>query len=92
MLRTIDGKSLLIGGLLVAVAVCAMGALPLLHGEYNGRFTLVAGTGNEYVLDTATGQVWAYLSNTQVFYAPKIEGYAPEEEPMQYPDPNRPQP
>jgi hypothetical protein len=43
MLRTIDGKSLLIGGLLVAVAVCAMAttAAPWMNGEHNGRFTMI---------------------------------------------------
>jgi len=91
MLRSIDGKSLVIGGLLVLVAICAMAmtGAPWIGPEYSGRFTLVDGTGNEYVLDTATGQVWGYLSNPQAFYAPKLEGYAPEEE---VPDPNQPQP
>ena len=124
MLRTIDGKSFLIGGLLVLVAVCAMAmtGAHLMDGQYNGRFTMVVypvqdgGTnvavcgglmqggakviGREgikyplpslYILDTATGQVWApSYPNIETFYASKLEGYAPEDEPMI--DPNLPQP
>jgi hypothetical protein len=43
MARSIDGKSLLIGGLLVLVAVCAMAmtAAPRMDGEHNGRFTMI---------------------------------------------------
>lgn len=43
MLRSIDGKSLLIGSLLVAVAVCttAMTGVNFMDGQYNGRFTMV---------------------------------------------------
>ncbi len=86
MLRSIDGKSLLIGGLLVLVVVCAMGGVPMISPEFNGRFELVANDLNEWVIDTATGQVWGYHPDPQAFYAPKLEGYAPES------DPNGPQP
>jgi len=83
MLRSIDGKSLLIGGLLVAVAVCAMGGLPLINGEHNGRFTMTGyatefGGSVVYILDTATGQAWALNHvESKVFYAPKLEWYDP---------------
>ena len=115
MWRSIDGKSLLIGGLLVAVAVCAMAmtGAPWMDGEHNGRFTMIvypvpdggsnvaiAGGGimgaqgavmrdgamlyplpSLYILDTATGQVWTpSYPNVETFYAPKLEGYAPEDE------------
>ena len=125
MLHSIDGKSLLIGGLLVAVAVCAMAmtGAPWMNGEHNGRFTMIVypvqdgGTNavvaggaimgghgavirdgsilyplpSLYILDTATGQVWTpSYPNVETFYAPKLEGYAPEDEPII--DPNAPQP
>ena len=89
MFRSIDGKSVLIGGLLVLVAVCGMGAVPLISGEFSGRFSLVAHNvdhGGVYVIDTVTGQVWEQQNNIfpNPFYAPKLGGgYAPEEEPME---------
>jgi hypothetical protein len=95
MLRSIDGRSLLIGGLLVAVAVCVMGGAPVMSPEFHGRFAMTGydtayGGASIYILDTATGQLWSQShTNTETFYAPKLEGYAPEEEPI---DPNWPQP
>jgi hypothetical protein len=120
MSRSIDGKSLLIGGLLVLVAVCAMAmtAAPRMDGEHNGRFVMIvypeqSGGSNVgvissglvlgghsssvidngsivyplpslYILDTATGQVWTpTYPDIQTFYAPKLEGYAPDEEPIE---------
>jgi len=92
MLRSIDGKSFLIGGLLVLVAVCAMGGVYLMDGQYNGRFSLVThdkDNGSVYVVDTLTGQVWErHYSNDDAFYASKLEGHGPEE-PV---DPNAEQP
>jgi hypothetical protein len=105
MRHSIDAKSLLIGGLLVLVAVCAMAmtAAPPMDGEHNGRFAMIvnnaaqngrtdviitepggavlySGTSDVYILDTATGQVWTpRYPDLQTFYAPKLEGYAPEE-------------
>jgi len=115
MLHGIDGKSLLIGGLLVLVAVCAMAMTgsPWMRAEYNGRFTMIVnptqsdrrdviitdpdvgaviypGNSNVYILDTATGQVWTPdHPDIKTFYAPKLDGYAPEEEVV---EPNYPQP
>jgi hypothetical protein len=95
MLRSIDGKSLLIGGLLVLVGVCAMGGAPIMSPESQGRFTMTGydtayGGATIYILDTATGQLWSQNNtNSRTFYAPKLEGYAPEEEPV---EPNWPQP
>jgi hypothetical protein len=94
MLRSIEGKSFLIGGLLVLVAVCAMAmtGAPRMRGQYNGRFSLVThdkDNGSVYVVDTLTGQVWErHYSNDDAFYASKLEGYGPEE-PV---DPNAEQP
>ncbi len=79
MLRSIDGKSLLIGGLLVAVAVCVMGGAPVLGPESNGRFMLVTHDkdyGGVYVIDTATGQVWQQTNQSDMpdaFYPASLE-------------------
>ena len=77
MWRSIDGRSLLIGGLPVLVVVCAMGGLPAGDGESNGRFSLVAqDSGHVYVIDTATGQVWQQADQRhmpQAFYPASLE-------------------
>ena len=89
MKRSIDAKSFLIGGLLVLVAVCAMGGLPLMHGEYNGRFSLVTHDkdyGSVYVIDTLSGQVWERGSGG--FFDSKLEVHD-SGEPV---DPNAEQP
>jgi len=63
-----------------------------MHGEYNGRFSLVAHDkdyGSVYVIDTLTGQVWEqHRGNDAAFYASKLEGHD-SEEPV---DPNAGQP
>jgi hypothetical protein len=91
-LRAIDGKSFLIGGLLVVVAMCAMGGVPLMDGQYNGRFSLVAhdtAYGGVYVIDTVTGQVWVReAQGGRTLHALELEGYA-HEGPA---EPNNPQP
>jgi|GEM_PF-2373727 len=80
MLRSIDGKSFLIGGLLVLAAVSAMGGVSLMDGQYNGRFSLVAQDtdhGGVYVIDTITGQVWVRdYQGGRTFYALNLEGTA----------------
>jgi hypothetical protein len=89
MVRSIEGKSLLIGGLLVLVAVCAMGGVGLMDGQYNGRFSLVTHDkdyGSVYVIDTLTGQVWDRTDDA--FLASKLEGHDAEK-PV---DPNAEQP
>jgi hypothetical protein len=89
MMRSINGKSFVIGGLLVLVAVCAMGQLPLMHGEYNGRFALVAhdkDNGSVYVVDTLSGQVWE--RGSKGFSGPKLKVHY-SGEPV---DPNAKQP
>ena len=95
MWRSIDVKSLLIGGLLVAVVVCAMGGSPVLGPESNGRFMLVTHDkdyGGVYVIDTATGQVWQQTSwndMPEAFYPASLE-----QDVFHWPavDPNAPQP
>ncbi len=62
MTKSIDLKSVLIGGLLALLVLCALGAASRLSPSTPiGRFALVAshdGNGDVLVLDTATGQVW----------------------------------
>ena len=78
MLRSIDLKSLLIGGLLVLVVLSCLGAMPWLPQERFGRFAV--GTTNEgaFIVDTATGQAWAYLMNAGSQYPYKVDFFAPK--------------
>ncbi|MEN6334790.1 MAG: hypothetical protein ABFE01_11050 [Phycisphaerales bacterium] len=82
MSKSVDVKSLLIGGLLVLLVLACLGSLPWLPQECSGRFTV--GTTDEaaFILDTATGQSWAYAmpSNTlegipssEEFFSPKLD-------------------
>lgn len=85
MAKSIDLKSVLIGGLLVLSVICVLGAAPqLLSPDADGRFTIALSdtpNGEVYVLDTVTGQVWPkyFDGRTNAFYAPKLQ--APSEEP-----------
>lgn len=77
MTKSIDLKSVLVGGLLALAVLCVLGAAPrLLSGEAVGRFTIVTHAGDPYVLDTATGQVWPKSSSGRsleaAFCAPKL--------------------
>jgi len=90
MLRSIDGKSLVIGGLLVLVVVCAMGGVA---GQDIGRYSLVAQEGGHvYVIDTAVGRVWQQTSQGHMPYA--FYPASVEQETIVWPivDPNEPQP
>ena len=98
--RRIDLKSLLIGGLLVAVVVCAMGGAPVLGPESIGRFMMVTHDkdyGGVYVIDTATGRVWQQANQADVpnaFYPASLEQdvfHWPNVDPNLV-DPNAPQP
>lgn len=68
MHRSIDIKSVLIGGLLVALVLFLTGTVPYANPEEYGRFQIAANENHAFILDSATGQVW-----TGVFPAP---GYA----------------
>jgi hypothetical protein len=59
MFRTIDVKSVLIGGLLGAMVLCLFGAVPFVLPEEYGRFQIETNNGHAFILDTATGQVWS---------------------------------
>lgn len=82
MLRSIDVKSALIGGLLTAMVLCLVGAVPFAPPEEYGRFHIETNDSHAFILDSATGQVWSsgfYVSSSAVriendpnFHAPKI--------------------
>ncbi len=85
MAKSIDLKSLLIGGLVALLVLCVLGAAPRLRPSNPiGRFALVAShdsRGEVFLLDTATGQVWPRYVNgrTDAFFAPKLRTQAPAE-------------
>ncbi len=67
MHRSIDMKSVLIGGLLVALILCLAGAVPFVIQEDYHRFKIETNDSHAFILDSATGQVWSsvfYLSDT----------------------------
>ncbi len=59
MLRSIDAKSLIVGGLLVLTVVCLIGGAPYVAPEYHSRFQIATNQSHAFVLDSATGQVWS---------------------------------
>ncbi len=59
MYRSIDMKSVLIGGLFVALILSLVGAVPFVQPEEYGRFQLETNDGRAFLLDNATGQVWS---------------------------------
>ena len=58
---TIDTKSVLIGGLLVALILCVVGAVPFAQPEEYGRFHIETNDSHAFILDSATGQVWSSI-------------------------------
>ena len=61
MHRSIDMKSVLIGGLLVALILCLVGAVPFVNWENYDRFKIETNDSHAFILDSATGQVWSSL-------------------------------
>ncbi len=59
MLRSINAKSLVVGGLLVLTVVCLIGGAPYVAPEYHSRFQIATNQDHAFVLDSATGQVWS---------------------------------
>ena len=59
MLRSINIRSFLIGGLLVFLVICMIGAVDILSPDYCGRFQIVTNQNYAFVIDSATGQVWS---------------------------------
>ncbi len=67
MHRSIDMKSVLIGGLLVALIICLFGAVPFVNREEYDRFKIETNDSHAFILDSATGQVWSssfYISGS----------------------------
>jgi hypothetical protein len=81
MIGSIDMKSALIGGLVVALILCLFGAVAFVPPEEYGRFQIAVNDGYAFLLDSATGQVWSqmlidplgrfYAEPDPNFYAPK---------------------
>ncbi len=89
-MKSIDLKSFLIGGLLVLVVLCVLGAMPRQSPPGPvGRFAITTlEPADAYVLDTMTGQVWRQSragGGSDAFHAPKLKTQAPGE-------PNQPNP
>jgi hypothetical protein len=82
MVRSVDIKSALIGGFVVSLILCLVGAVTFVPPEEYGRFQIAANDGYAFILDSATGQVWSqmlidplgrfYAEPDPNFYAPKI--------------------
>jgi hypothetical protein len=84
MWKSMNLKSLVIGGVLAVLVMCAMGSWPIMPttivpSEMHGRFTIAVvaganGTVHPYVLDTATGEVWTPERSGVggEFYIPKL--------------------
>lgn len=61
MHHSIDIKSVLIGALFAALALCVLGAVPHVLLEEYGRFQIATNDGHAFILDSATGQVWSSI-------------------------------
>ena len=57
----IDMKSVLIGGLLIALILCSTGAVPFVNREEYDRFKIETNDSHAFILDSATGQVWSSI-------------------------------
>jgi len=82
MFKSIDPKSMLIGGLLVLLAVACFAGVPWLQEDTFGRFAMGTTDQGAFILDTSTGQTWAYIvpegivasfPGTDEFFAPKLD-------------------
>jgi hypothetical protein len=76
MFKSVDLKSLLMGGLLVLAVLCIVGATPnLMPSAPCGRFTMVISNlpgGDAFILDTVTGQAWSRNTLYGDFTEPKL--------------------
>ena len=59
MVRSIDMKSALIGGFVVVLILCLVGAVHYVSPEQYGRFEIETNDNYAFILDSATGQVWS---------------------------------
>ena len=81
MVRSIDMKSALIGGFLVALILCLVGAVLYVSPEQYGRFKIDVNDGYAFILDSATGQAWSEMLSDpegQIYVAPDPNFYAPK--------------
>jgi len=80
MVRSIDFKSALIGGFVVALILFLVGAVNYVPPDDFGRFEIETNDGHAFILDSATGQAWSeMLSDPGHFYvAPDPNFYAPK--------------
>jgi hypothetical protein len=92
-MKAVDFQSLVIGGLLVLVVLCVVGAVPWLGQDRFQRFTIVPMSDNRaFMLDTATGQAWDFtepgpntflnINTTRDFFLPKTDAAALLSEPV----------
>ena len=71
MVHSIDMKSALIGGFIVALILCFVGAVPFASPEYFGRFEIETNDNYAFILDSATGQAWSEMFlDPQMFLDP----------------------
>ena len=56
--KSVDLKSMLMGGLLALLVVACFAGSPWLNKETFGRFRIVTIERGAFILDTATGQAW----------------------------------
>jgi len=81
MLRSINIRSFLIGGLLVFSVMCLMGAANSVSPEYHGRFKITTNPDHAFIIDSATGQVWSQHFSDEpdnVIGAPPDEFHSPK--------------
>jgi hypothetical protein len=81
MLRSINIRSFLIGGLLVFSVMCLLGAVNYVLPQYYGRFQIDTNQNYAFVLDSATGQVWSQNfpeQGTTIIGSPLDEFHAPK--------------
>jgi hypothetical protein len=79
MRNPLHARNLIVGGLVVFLALFAMGQVFDAYPGRPARFTIVTGqpdlTGQPvaYVLDTTTGQVWSGSRHSKAFFDPKVD-------------------
>ena len=81
MLRSINIRSFLIGGLLLFSVMCLMGSVDFAPSEYHGRFKITTNQYHAFIIDSATGQVWSqYFSHepSNIIGAPPDEFHSPK--------------
>jgi hypothetical protein len=81
MVRSIDFKSALIGGFVVAMVVILAGAVENVPSERYGRFEIETNDNYAFILDSATGQAWSKefpYSRPGFFVVPDPNFHAPK--------------